>query len=230
AADQAAAQGAVQDAAELAGHALRLTAAGDSHHDARLLARARYLINAGDHPRATGLLAGWIGTLPAGPTRAAAHLLLGEGADYLAEEEHIAQAIADSAADPGLHAQALAREATLLTVLRVRRIAEAEQMAREALAKAGSAGPDAERRALVALAWARIMRGRAVDDLLKRSRAVSPVTLSLLDSVDRPAGVRLAFRGELAQAREVFRRLLARSDERGERSGIVFVLQLCEVE
>ena len=54
--------------------------------------------------------------------------------------------------------------------------------------------------------------------------------LTLLDSVDRPAGVRLAFRGELAQAREVFRRLLARSDERGERSGIVFVVQLCEVE
>ena len=232
AAAQAAARGGAQDAAELAGHALRLTAAGDSHRDGRLLARARYLISAGEHPRATRLLAGWIGTLPAGPARAAAHLLLGEGADLSAEEEHLAQAIADSAADPGLRAQALARQATLLAHGRIRRIAEAERMAREALATAGSAGPEAERRALVALAWTRILRGRAVDDLVDRSRAVPPVSSSLWDgALDRPAGVRFAFRGELGRAREVFRGLLARADERGEpRSGVVFIAQLCEVE
>jgi DNA-binding CsgD family transcriptional regulator len=232
AADQAAARGAVQDAVELAGHALRLTAAADGQRDRRLLTLARYLLNAGEHPRATGLLTGWVGTLPAGPTRAAAHLLLGEGADLTAEEEHVAQAIADSAADPGLHAQALARQARLLELVRVERIAEAEQLAREALATAHSAGPDDERRALVALAWARIMRGRAVDELVDRSRAVPPVTSSLWDgAVERPAGVRVAFRGELASAREVFRGLLASADERGEaRSGVVCIAQLCEVE
>src|SRR5215472_14538382 len=122
AADQAAGRGAVQDAAELAGHALRLTAAGDSHRDGRLLALARYLIDAGEHPRAARLLAGWVGTLPAGPTRAAAHLLLGEGADIPAEEEHVALAIADSTTDPGLHAQALARRAIVVALDRVRRI------------------------------------------------------------------------------------------------------------
>ena len=51
---------------------------------------------------------------PPGPVRAAAHLVLGAGADILAEEKHLAQAIADSAADPGLRAQALARRAVLL--------------------------------------------------------------------------------------------------------------------
>jgi DNA-binding CsgD family transcriptional regulator len=232
AAAQAAARGAVHDAAELAGHVLRLTAAGDSEYDERLLALARYLIDAGEHPRATELLAGRIGALPAGPPRAAAHLLVGEGAPFPIEEEHLAQAVADSTADPGLRAQALARWPVLLVVGRVRRVAEAEQMAGEALATARSAGPDAERRAMVALAWARILRGRAVEDLLARSAALPPGTASLYDSsVDRPAGVRLAFRGELARAREVFGGLLAAAERRGEaRSGAVIIAQLCEVK
>jgi len=228
----AAARGAVADAAELGGHALRLTAAGDSEHDGRLLALARYLIDAGEHPRATALLTQRIGVLPAGPARAAAYLLLGEGADVSAEEEYLARAVADSAADPGLQAQALARRGVTLVAVRVRRIAEAEQMAGQAVAAASPAGPDAERRALVALAWARILRGRGIEDLAARSAAVPPGTASLYESsVDRPAGVRLAFRGELAAAREVFGGLLAAAEQRGEaRSGLVMLGQLCEVE
>ena len=232
AAAQAAARGAPLDAAELAGQALRLTPAGDSEHDGRLLALARYLIDAGEHPRATELLAGRIGALPAGPARAAAYLLLGEGADLPVEEEYLARAIADSAADPGLRAHALARRAVAMVVGRGERIAEAEQVAGEALAAARSAGPDAQRRALVALAWARVLRGRAVDDLAAQSAVLPPGTLSLWGSaVGRPAGVRLAFRGELAAAREVFGGLLAAAEQRGEvRSGLVFIGQLCEVE
>src|SRR5262249_60301818 len=88
-----------------------LTPADDSEYDGRVLALAQCLTDAGEHPRATALLAGRIGAMPAGPARAAAHLLLGEGADFLAEEEHLAPAVADSAADPGLPAQALARRA-----------------------------------------------------------------------------------------------------------------------
>jgi DNA-binding NarL/FixJ family response regulator len=232
AAAQAAARAAVQDAAELAGHALRLTDASDSRYDGRLLALARYLIEAGEQPRATELLTGRIGTLRAGPARAAAHLLLGEVADIAAEAEHLTLASADSATDPGLRAQALARRAINQVIQRVARITDAEQMAGEALATAGSAGPDDERQALVALAWARIMRGRSIDDLLERSTAVSPLASSLYDrSVERPAGVRFAFRGESASAREVFRGLLASADERGEvRSAMVCLAQLCEVE
>jgi DNA-binding CsgD family transcriptional regulator len=233
AAAAAAARGAVADAAELARHALRLTAAGSGEYDRRLLALARYLIDAGEHARATGLLTERAGALPAGPARAAAHLLLGEGAHSTAgEEEHLARAVADSAADPGLRAQALARRAFLLVTCRVERIAEAEQIAGQALAAAGSAGPDAHRRALVALAWARILCGRGIEDLLARSAALPPGTASLYHtSVDRPAGVRLAFRGELALAREVFGSALAAAEQRGEvRSGLVIAMQLCEVE
>jgi hypothetical protein len=231
AAAQAAARGAVTDAAELAGQALRLTPAGDSEYDGRLLTLARYLIRVGEHARATGLLTERIGALPAGPVRGAAHLLLAEGADYQAEEEHLAQAVADSAADPGLRARALARWAIVLAAARVERIAEAEQMAHQAVAAAASAGPYAERRALVALAWARVLRGRSIEDLLARAAAV-PGTASLYaNSVDRPAGVRHAIRGELTQAREVFGGLLAAAERRGEaRSGAASITQLCEVE
>jgi len=229
----AAARGAMADAAELAGQAVRLTPAGDSEYDGRLLALARYLIDAGEHARATALLAPRAGALPAGPVRAAAYLLLGEAADSLAGvEEHLARAVADSAAAPGLRGQALAMRALLQVTVRARRIAEAEQMAGEALAAAAPAGPDAERRALVALALARVLRGRGVEDLLERSAALPPGTASLFDSsVDGPAGVRLMFRGELAAAREVFGGLLAAAEQRGEaRSGAVFTQQLCEVE
>jgi len=232
AAAAAAARGAPVDAAELAGQALRLTTAGDSEYDGRLLALARYLIDAGEHPRATALLTERIGVMPAGPVRAAAYLLLAEGADYRAEEKHLAQAIADSAADPGLRAQALAKRALILAVSRVERIGQAEQTAREALAAAESAGPDAQGRALVALAWARVLRGRPIDDLAGRAAGLPPGTAGLGDhSVDRPAGVRAAFRGELAAAREMFGGLLAAAEQRGEvRSGTVFLVQLCEVE
>ena len=232
AAAAAAARGATADAAELAGQALRLTAAGSGGYDGRLLALARYLIDAGEHARATGLLTGRIGALPAGPARAAAHLLLAQGTDYPAEEEHLARAIADSAADPGLRGQALARRAHLQAVNRIRRIAEAEQLAGQALAAAASAGPDAERRALVALAWARVLRGRGVEDLLERSAAVPPGTVSLYhSSVGYPAGMRLAFRGELARARDLFGGLLAAAEERGEaRSGMTFTVHLFEIE
>src|SRR5262249_58548697 len=78
----------------------------------------------------------------------------------------------------------------------------------------------------------RIVRGCAVEDLLARSGELPPTGLSLYESsVERPAAVRLVCRGELARAREAFRRLLARADERGEpRSGAVFIVQLCEIE
>jgi DNA-binding CsgD family transcriptional regulator len=232
AAAAAAARGAVPDAAELAGQALRLTAAGDSEHDGRLLAFARYLIDAGEPARATGLLSERVGALPAGPVRAAAYLMLGEVADLTAEEEYLARAVTDSGADQGLRAQALAKQAIMLELGRVQRIAEAERLAGQALATAGSADPDAERQALVALAWARTLRGRAVEDLVARAAVLPPGTLSLWGSaVDRPAGVRLAFRGELARAREVFGGLLAAAEQRGEvRSGAVMIVQLCEVE
>jgi DNA-binding NarL/FixJ family response regulator len=232
AAARAAQLGAVQDAVELARHALRLTPGRDGESDERLLELARYLMNAGDVPPATELLSERIESLRPGPARAAAHLLLVEASGPSVEEEHSSRAIAESADDPGLHAEALGRRAILLALSRVRRMVEAEQVAREALDAAQAASPDAERRALVALAWVRVLRGCAIEDLAERSERLVPTTSSLYEnSLDRPAGARRAFRGEVAEARETFRRLLATADERGEfPSSIVFTLQLCEVE
>jgi DNA-binding CsgD family transcriptional regulator len=159
-------------------------------------------------------------------------LLLAEAAQTAAEEEHLARAIAESSADPGVRAHALARRTVLLVVNRVERCADAEQMAYEALVSARSADADAERRALVGLAWARVLRGREIDELIQRSAELSDVASDLYESsVERPAGVRLAFRAELTRARAVFFQLLTAAEDRGEaRSAAVLTLQLCEVE
>jgi DNA-binding NarL/FixJ family response regulator len=232
AADRSAARGALEDAAELAGHALRLTPSADEDYDERLLALARYVRNSGEHARATALLTERIDAMAPGPTRAAAHLLLGELAKISLEDEHVALALADGASDPGLRARALAKQVEILVVGHVRRIVEAEELACESLAAARSADPEAECRALVALAWPRIMRGEAIDDLAERAAQLEPVTLSLHESsLERLTGVRLAFRGELALAREVFRRLSEKADERGDfHSWLALIVQSCEVE
>src|SRR5262249_30601414 len=149
AAARASAQGALENAAELAAHALRLTPA-DDEHDRRLLELARHLIRSGEHDRARGMLSERSGTLPPGAPRAAGHVLRADVSEIALEDEHLARAIVESAADPGLRAQAMAKRAEVLTVGRVHRIAEADQLAREALALAEPAGPGPEGRALVA--------------------------------------------------------------------------------
>src|SRR5262249_27585684 len=192
----------------------RLTPADEEAFDARMLALAGYLFTAGELDRGSRLLSERIAALPPGPARAAAHLLLAESAPAVGEEgQHLARAIAESAADPGVHARALAVRAGKLAVTRVGRIVEAEEMAREAVASARSAGPDEQRQALVALAWVRVLRGCGIEDLLARSERLPPTASSLYESsVERPAAARLIFRGEPARAREAFRPLVRRAD------------------
>jgi ATP/maltotriose-dependent transcriptional regulator MalT len=118
----------------------------------------------------------------------------------------------------------------LLAIEQVARIGEAEALALEALAIARSADAYAERRALVALAWSRALRGKPIDDLSAELRRRGDSSL-FESSLDRPVGVQHAFRGELEVARRVFLRTLALADERLEaRSGVVLHLQLCELE
>jgi DNA-binding CsgD family transcriptional regulator len=226
----AAARSAVQDAAELAAHALRLTPAGAPEHGERVLALARCLAVAGDYSRVAKLLVPQLGQLR-GPALAEAHLLLGEGTELLTTEQHLAHAIAESADHPGLHSRALSKRSLMLSVAQVERIAEAEELATRAAASASGAHPDEERRAIVALAWVRILRGRAIDDLLLRVPG-GAAGVSIADGwVERPAGVRMLFRGELPPARAAFERLRECADQRGEaRSGIVLHHQLCELE
>lgn len=86
-----------------------------------------------------------------------------------------------------------------------------------------------ERQVLQALAWVRVMRGLPVDDLAGLSAARQRGGL-YEDSIDRQAGIRLAFRGQVSQARQVFRSLQQLAAERGEeRFRAAIQLQLCEV-
>ena len=82
-------------------------------------------------------------------------------------------------------------------------IREAEAWALEALAAARRRRAEPERlRALRALAWARALRGRPIDDLCERFRAASDAAFYIADSPERVAGQRLSWRGEVEQARE----------------------------
>jgi DNA-binding CsgD family transcriptional regulator/tetratricopeptide (TPR) repeat protein len=224
-------RGAVTDAEELAAHALRLTPLDDAGYAERLLALARCHLAAGDLPRATELLTTRLADLPPGRARAFAHLMLGEAAPLSGEEAQLELALAEAGEDPELRAAVLARKAVVLVVNRVERIDQAEEWAGLALSAARSAGADAELRALPALAWARVLRGRPIESLSRSVPSALAVTSLYESSIERPLGVRLAFRGELEQARPLFLRLLALADARGEvRSALVLRVQICEVE
>jgi DNA-binding CsgD family transcriptional regulator len=87
-----------------------------------------------------------------------------------------------------------------------------------------------EREVLQALAWVRVMRGMPLDDLT--GLPVDEESPGLYEnSIDRQSGVRLAFRGQVDQARLVFGSLQKLADERGEaRFRAAIQLQRCEVE
>jgi len=222
-------RGAAHDAADLAGHALRLTPPESAEFLDRLLAVAECLITVGEPPRARELLAPRIGELPAGGARARAHLLLGEAGDAAEHEYHLEEALAASA-EPALRATALATKSMLLSSSRLRP-REAQACAEQALVLARSAGTATEWHALQALAWARILRGQPVGNLSRHVSAPPERSGLYESSIDRPTAVRLAFRGQIAEARAVFRRLWVLADERGEyRFGAVLQIQMCELE
>ena len=231
AAAAAARRGAAHDAAELAEHARRLTPPSAAEFPERLLAFAECLMAVDDLTRAAELLGAWIDELPAGSVRARAHLLLGETGGVAEHEDHLEHALVQCGNDPALRSTALATKALLLAVVRVERIGEAEALAAQACQLARSGGAEVERLALTSLAWARILRGRPIGDLRERLPGGSESYDLYYTSVDRPAGVRLAFRGRIGEARAIFQGLLAQSEERGAaRFSTVLMLQLCELE
>ncbi len=79
AAAAAGARGAAQDAVVLAGHALRVTAAGAPERSDRVLQLARYIEVAGDLKRLSAFVADELDSLPPGRARAQALVLLSEG-------------------------------------------------------------------------------------------------------------------------------------------------------
>lgn len=232
AAAAAVARGAMEEAIELAEHALRLTPREDPRHPERLLALAEYLEIAGEPARVVELLGERVDHLLAGRMRARACLLLGEAApDHETHQDLLSHALAESEGEPDLRAIALATRVILSTCDRVARLPEAQAWADEALAEARSAGRTHERRALHALAWVRILRGLPVDDLVHGAPSMLDRGYLYETSIDRPAAVRLAFRGQVEEARAAFVRLQALADERGEgRFEAVLHLQRCEIE
>jgi DNA-binding CsgD family transcriptional regulator len=233
AAASASRQGAPQGAVELAEHALRLTPHDHADRDARVLQLADYLVVAGEKRRLTKLLKPHISSFPTAAMRAQALVLLTKGEVRSNDEiqRHLEQALVESGDDPQARASVLADMAENVAVVRVERIAEAEAWALEALPTTPGAEPALERRALYALAWARSLGGRAIDDVSERFRSASPGPYYIAHSPERVASQRLVWRGEVAVARAILTRQLAEADERGEPSSYALQrLHLCELE
>jgi len=224
-------RGATMDAELLAAHALRLTPPGSPEYPSRLLALARCHIAAGDLARAGELLGPHLHDLPPGPDRGRAHVMLGESASAVAEEAHLDQALAEAGDDAALRVHALARKAMVLAVSMVERLSQAERAADEAARIARTGGNEMRIRAMTAQAWTRVLRGLPVDDLRQSAPEPMAGTNGMQDAaVDRAFGVRLAFRGEVEQARLVFERLRGWSEDRGDVLGnLAVTIQLCEL-
>jgi hypothetical protein len=232
AAAQAATQlGAVMDAELLAGHALRLTPPGSPGYPGRLLALARCHIMTGDLTRAAELLGPELDDLPPGPERGRAHVMLGESASSAVEEAHLERALAEAGDDAALRVHALARRAMMLAVNMVERLSQAERDADEAYRIARDGGNEMRIRALSAQAWTRVLRGYPIDDLRQSAPEPTAGTNGMQDAaVERAFGVRLAFRGEVEQARAVFERLRGWCDDHGDLLGnLAVTIQLCEL-
>ena len=229
----AAARGAVQEAAVLGRHALRLTPPDSTERPERVLALGQYFGVAAEKQRLTDLLTAELEALPAGSARVRACLLLPGGMVRRNEEirAFLERALAESKGIPEARAVVLANMSTNEAVIRVERIRDAEQWAEEALAAAPAEAEEMQRIALYSLAWPRSLRGRPIDDLRARFAAVSDAASYLLGSPDRIAGQQLVWRGLLDEARALLSAMLSIADDRGEPMSYALArLHVCELE
>jgi len=236
AAAAAAARGAAREAAELGEHALRLTPGESGERTERVLTLADYLERVGERQRVTDLLMPELESLPEGGPRVRAWLLLSEGGvvssrSYHGKAPYFAKALSECGSDASLRAEVLARKALSTAAEGVERIGEAEAWALQALRDAAGAGPELERLSLRPLGWSRCLRGRPIDDLCERFRAVSSATSGVIDSPEPLAGLRSVWRGEVERARVILGTFLSVADERGEGVGYAWLrLNVCELE
>ena len=222
-------RGGLHEAIELGQHAVRLSPADDGAFPDRLLSVAEHLSAAGEFPAVAAVVSPRIDELPAGRARTRAHLLLGEAAALDEHERQLELALEQAAGEPDLVAAALSTKSVLLALIRVERIETALALAEEALAAArvGSSRP-AEAQALHALAWARVLRGLSIEEPGTGNLSAGSLYAS---ASERPAAVRLAWRGELDESRALLAALLHIAEERGEaRSCVVLHLHRCELE
>jgi DNA-binding CsgD family transcriptional regulator len=169
-------------------------------------------------------------SIPHGSQRGRAFLLLAEGADVRTLDDYkdrLRDALVEAADDSWLHALVVAKMSS--AVIEVERVADAEAAALSVLPAADRA--DVERAVLFALAWARALRGEAVDDLCERFERAADHDGYLAESPERVAAQRLVWRGDLAEARPRIERMLELADERGEPASYIWArLHLCELE
>jgi len=226
-------RGARREAVELAEHALRLTPPEAAEHGDRLVELAEHVaLPGGNAQRVTDLLSGEVDSLPTSALRARAWWLRVCGVlthdDDI--ERYLERALAECD-DPAMRVTLLAELGGNEAVTRVRRIRAVESWMVEALPAGKSAGPEAERNALYTLAWARSLRGGAIDDLCARFQSVSSGAAMVTSSPQRVAGQRHVWRGELEQARTLLTAERARADEQGEAGSYALLrLHLCELE
>jgi DNA-binding CsgD family transcriptional regulator len=234
AAAAAASRGATRRAVVLAQHAFRLAVPDSPERIEQLLQLAGYLELAGELQEMSALLFPEIDSLPAGPERLRALMLLSDGGANQTNDESVGyldRALAESAGYPLQRAAILAKLVNNWTGIRLQRLAESEAWAEEALSVAEGEDPALERLALDGLSWARSLRGRPIDDLCDRFRAVSEAASYLALSPDRVAAQRLVWRGEIERARELLRRLWSLAEERGEPVSYALMrLHMCELE
>ncbi len=226
AAASAAASGAVTDALTLAEDALRLTAPDGPHVADRTLQLARLRLSAGEHGLAITQMQDALEWLPSATDRARAHLLLAEASPVPEDFAHIALALAEDDSDQ-IRAVALSRRATLNIVGNAESPGPAAETARIGLEAARRAGDAAsERRAIAVLAWADVFLGRPVDV----PECGSPELGNHDEFPERPAAVRLAARGHLAEAEESFTRLRGLATDSGQSiSMLIFAAHLFEL-
>jgi DNA-binding CsgD family transcriptional regulator len=217
AADQARSSGARRQAALLAAQALRLTPSDAAERPVRVLELAERLDDAGELRRMTVLLRDELASLPPGPPRAHAWLMLSEGEDVGSlpdQDRYLERALAELGEDHNLRGRVLAKQAGNAAAGGVGRLDQAEAWALEALEGADESG--VHRYALWSLAWARALSGREVADLCARSSVTADPSGYISASPERVAAQRLFWRGELASARESLDSLSAFADERGD--------------
>jgi len=219
-------RGATEDARDLGEAALRLTPADDPALSERTLELARLRLITGDHTVMLDQLREALPRLAGASDRAHAQLLIAEASPVPDDLAHIALALQESDADE-IKAIALSRESVLRTVGNASNRAEWGEMARAAYDAALRVGDvTSERRAIATLAWIDVLAGRPVD-------VPSPTCADVHyydDMVERPEAVRLAARGHVVDAEEVFVKLRRTATELGQSlSMLVFAGHLFEL-
>ncbi len=233
AAEQARVHGSRRQASLLAAEALRLTPPGGADRPERVLELAGRLDDAGELRRMTVLLNEELGSLPPGPPRARAWLLLSEGEEVRSRQDqdrYLERALMECGEqDRDLRAHILAKKAGNAAAGAVSQLGAAEAWALEALD--GAENATARRYALYSLAWPLAMSGRPLGELCARSSVAGDPSAYISASPERVEAKRLVWRGELARARASLDSLAALADERGDLTSYAMVrMHRVEVE